>query len=180
MSRDEIDPDRRSRTVQTPSPADDPRAWFQAAVDAYRSGDLDGAARLLQRGPAGDRQAIDLQISLADALADAGRSIEAVAAYRKALAACPRDAIAHHNLAAALLQLGQFDGAIEHCRAASDARPNYNALAHNTLGVALACAVGMSRPATRCKPHWRSSPISPKRLTISDRSSTTWAGPSKP
>ena len=66
----------------------------------------------------------------------AGRLTEAVAHYRRALAAQPRHADAAFNLAVALRQLGQIDEAIAAYRQALDSKPDYPE-AHYNLGNAL-------------------------------------------
>jgi protein O-mannosyl-transferase len=70
------------------------------------------------------------------ALADQGRSDEAILEYRKAIQAWPKAAVAHVTLGAALANRGDLVEAIDHYNEALRLIPDY-ALAHANLGRAL-------------------------------------------
>ena len=59
-------------------------------------------------------------------LHSAGRSREAVGAYREALREHPNYANTHHNLAGVLVSLGDVSGALPHFRRALEIRPTYH------------------------------------------------------
>ena len=97
---------------------------------------------------------IDAQNNLGLALADSGKTAEAIAHYREVLRLKPDHARAHNNLANALAGLGQTSEAIEHYREALRLKPDY-AEAHNNLGVALTAPGQDQRghrtlPTSRC------------------------------
>jgi protein O-mannosyl-transferase len=70
------------------------------------------------------------------ALADQGKSDEAILEYRKALQICPKSAVAHVTLGAALANQGNLVEAIGHYNEALKIIPDYE-LAHANLGRAL-------------------------------------------
>jgi tetratricopeptide (TPR) repeat protein len=76
-------------------------------------------------------------ISLGRSLASIGRLTEAKEHFKAALSNDPDSPDGHNNLANAMLQERDYDGAIEHYRSAISARPRF-AIAHSNLGVALA------------------------------------------
>jgi tetratricopeptide (TPR) repeat protein len=87
-----------------------------------------------------------LHYELGNALRQKGRMQEAMVEYRRALGRspffpyeCPPEiaASAHNNLAILLARQGDAHGAVEHWRAALEAKPG-NANTHHNLGVALA------------------------------------------
>jgi tetratricopeptide (TPR) repeat protein len=60
----------------------------------------------------------------ADRLKDAGKSDEAVAKLKEALAVDPKYALAHSALAVLLQRLGRHEEAIEHAEAVCELEPN--------------------------------------------------------
>lgn len=92
-------------------------------------------------------------------LSKEGRTNEAMAAYREAIAADPRSADAYNNLGALLFNAGQTPAAIAEYQRALALRPDF-AEARNNLGVALlsssrtAEAVGEFRRAVAVKPRF--------------------------
>jgi tetratricopeptide (TPR) repeat protein len=81
--------------------------------------------------------------NLAIALVDAGRAIEALPHYEKALALRPNYAEAENNFGYALTQLGRAADALPHLQRAVQIKPAY-AEAHNNLGAAM---MGLNRPS---------------------------------
>ena len=77
-----------------------------------------------------------LSNGLADALAERGRSDEAVEWYQKALKLWPDYPHAHNNLSAEMIARGRLDEAIEHASVAARLMPRM-AKAHYNLGTAL-------------------------------------------
>jgi tetratricopeptide (TPR) repeat protein len=77
------------------------------------------------------------RVNLGVALADRGRTEEAVDHFSKALESMPDHAEAHNNLGAALADLGRTREAIKHYSQALKLKPDY-ADARNNIGVALA------------------------------------------
>jgi Flp pilus assembly protein TadD len=75
--------------------------------------------------------------SLGVALAAQGKTEEAIAHYRKAIAILPTFVDAHYNLAVDLARLGRTDEAISSYRKTLEYNPRH-AFAHNNLGVLLA------------------------------------------
>ena len=97
------------------------------------SGKPNDAVALLERDAG--RADADTLDTLGIALSRAGRGHEALAAFHRAIAADPRDALSHLNLGVALLTLGRPDEArasLEQALAVSDRNPR----AWNALGVA--------------------------------------------
>jgi Flp pilus assembly protein TadD len=78
-----------------------------------------------------------IQTSLGVALADQGKTQEAIVHYSEALRIKPDYAEAHYNLGATLAQQGKNQEAIAHFTKALQIKPDYTD-AHNNLGVALA------------------------------------------
>jgi Flp pilus assembly protein TadD len=85
---------------------------------------------------ASSHDAFERHYTHAVALTREGRTLEAVEAYRNAIAASPSSADAYNNLGVALYHLGDGHGAIAAYRRAVALRPAF-AEAHNNLGVAL-------------------------------------------
>ena len=86
-----------------------------------------------QRRPAAKSGDAGTICAAAAALASRGRSAEAIAGYRLALALAPRFAKAHNNLASLLCEQGRFEEAICHLKRAIDCAPEL-AEPYNNLG----------------------------------------------
>ncbi|MBV8315995.1 MAG: tetratricopeptide repeat protein [Planctomycetaceae bacterium] len=93
----------------------------------------------IEPGKADRRAAAAAHVGRGIALATAGRTEAAIAAFRAALRLRPDDACAHYNLGLALAAGGQTEAAIAEYRAALRLRPD-DAAAHVGLGIALATA----------------------------------------
>lgn len=107
---------------------------------------------------AGEADAAALN-DLGNACLAAGRTEDAIAAYRRALARRPDYVEAHYNLAAALRDWGQPEAAAASLRTALRLRPDF-AAAHNSLGAALQelgeidAAIASTRTALRLAPDY--------------------------
>jgi len=111
---------------------------LQTALALSRAGQLPQAEALYRQvlqhniHPA---EAAGIWNNLANVLRRMGRLQEAATAYRQAIALAPGYALAHANLAIALLDLRDPQQAIAACRAALALQPN-SPQVHNTLGTA--------------------------------------------
>jgi tetratricopeptide (TPR) repeat protein len=77
------------------------RGEVEAAIEAYAMASVRGSADLR------------VQMALGQLLADAGRHLEAAAAFREAASLEPSLAVVHYNLAAVLQEAGDQIGAVE-------------------------------------------------------------------
>jgi predicted TPR repeat methyltransferase len=100
-------------------------------------GDASHAAACFEHALALDPAHAAACVCLGDALMDLHAYDRALATYRRALTIRQPFPEAHHNLAAALLHLGDAAGAVDQCQRALAQRPGH-ALTLNTLGAALA------------------------------------------
>jgi spermidine synthase len=82
---------------------------------------------------------------LGAALAESGRTADAVASLRRAVQLDPADAVTHQQLGSVLLERREFSEAAEELESALRVMPN-SAAAHNDLGIALA-SVGRTSQA---------------------------------
>jgi spermidine synthase len=102
-------------------------------------GDPAGAVEQYRRALELDPLDVQAHYNLGTALADLGRSDEALARYREAVRLQPSHAQAQHNLGAALANRGRLDEAIEHFRRAAALAPD-RAITQHQLGRALGLA----------------------------------------
>src|SRR5262249_24028206 len=121
-----------------PNPASTIASWnaFEEALSATA---VPPFARLASAHP----DAPVFQTTYARALKDAGRTKEALAAYRKAALRWPTDAALRHDLAATAREAGSLDEAVKADQAALALAPR-SATARNGLGL---LAIDQRRPA---------------------------------
>ena len=88
----------------------DAYSFLRAGMANENTGDHEGAERAYRRGLEVAPNNVELRNALGWTLFQDGRTAEAVAEYQRALAADPKHAKSHNNLALALVELGQLDG----------------------------------------------------------------------
>jgi tetratricopeptide (TPR) repeat protein len=124
-----------------PSPVTMVREWsrFQDALGDLHGGEVERAtatmAALVRERP----DAPVFQATYARALADAGRTADALAAYRAALRRWPQDTMLLHGLAVAARKAGRADEAMQAEQAVLAIDPT-DAAAHNGIGLLFARA----------------------------------------
>ncbi len=109
---------------------------WEAAVAAYRAGDLAAAASALTRMVQAEPAHAEAWALLGEVSGRAGAHGEAVAAMRRAALLRADDAAMHRRLGDALLAAGEAEGAVSAYRAATTLEPA-NARGFNNLGRAL-------------------------------------------
>ncbi|MGE5126670.1 MAG: sulfatase-like hydrolase/transferase [Betaproteobacteria bacterium] len=134
-------PSSRPAGETAPSPVTMVRDWgrFQDALGDLRAGEVERAtatmAALVRERP----DAPVFQATYARALADAGRTADALAAYRGALRRWPQDTMLLHGLAVAARKAGLADEAMKAEQAVLALDPT-DAGAHNGIGLLFAGA----------------------------------------
>ncbi len=93
-------------------------SYQQLAALLRQQGRLAEAGEIEERGKAVNRRFADAQNQRGNELVGQGQPAAAAAGFAAALAACPDDPQIHSNLAAALVLLGDREGAITHYRQA--------------------------------------------------------------
>lgn len=88
--------------------ADRARELHREGDEHYQAGRYEAALESWQAALALDPQSIPLHFNVGNALRYLRRRTEAIAAYDAALAIAPKFAMAHHNKATCLLQLGDY------------------------------------------------------------------------
>ncbi len=88
------------------------------------------------------------QLNLGNALADAGRFAEAVAAFKQALQFDPNSSLAHHNLALVFQTQENAPAAMAEFRAALQLQPDYESAEHNLAN--LLAEAGRLEEAINC------------------------------
>jgi Flp pilus assembly protein TadD len=101
----------------------DAYSFLRAGMANEHTGDHVGAERHFRRGLEIAPDHAELRNALGWTLFQAGRTDEALAEYNRALAANPKSAKAHNNLALAMVELGDFDGAAGHFQASLEIEP---------------------------------------------------------
>lgn len=105
----------RARRSATPTPAAPSSAEVQAAVEAARAGDLDGAERRLRAVLAADAADAAAWMGLGNVMLARGRPAEALDPLRQALALDPGFVAARMNAVQCLRALGHHAAAIDEC-----------------------------------------------------------------
>jgi tetratricopeptide (TPR) repeat protein len=138
-------PVARGDASTAPSPVTVVREWdrFLGALADLQAGHADRAADTLAELARARPDAPVFNESYARALADAGRTAEALTAYRGALRRWPQDTALLHGLAVAARSAGRMDEAMKAELAVIAVDPT-DAAAHNGLGLVFART---SRPA---------------------------------
>jgi tetratricopeptide (TPR) repeat protein len=119
----------------------DPYSYLRAGTANQRTGDHAGAERAFRRGLELAPNDPDILNALGWTLFQSGRPAEAVVEYERAVAADPRHAKAHNNLALALVELGRLEEAAQHFQASLEIEPR--AEIYSDLGFTMA---RMNRP----------------------------------
>src|SRR3569623_278141 len=107
-----------------------------AAGEALDAGRLDEADACLARCPEGDAGHPEVLRMKAGVHSLRGQHQEALSVMRRAMSACPSDALYHNTMASLLVGAGEYDAAITELRRACELQPNL-ALAWYNLGVTL-------------------------------------------
>ncbi len=134
-------PPPRPAGEAAPSPVTMVREWsrFQDALGDLRGGDVERAAATMAALVRERPDAPVFQATYARALADAGRTADALAAYRAALRRWPQDTMLLHGLAVAARKAGLADEAMKAEQAVLAIDPT-DAAAHNGVGLLFAGA----------------------------------------
>jgi len=114
----------------------DPYSFLRAGLANESTGDHKGAERSFRRGIELSPQDAELRNALGWTLFQEAKTAEAVEEYQRAIAADPRHAKAHDNLALALVELGRLDEAAAQFRTSLEIAPR--AEIHSDLGFTLA------------------------------------------
>src|SRR6185295_10646138 len=101
----------------------DPYSFLRAGMANERTEDHRGAERAFRRGLELAPDDAELRNALGWTLFQDGRTAAAVAEYERALAADPKHAKAHNNLALALVELGRLEEAAQHFKTSLDLAP---------------------------------------------------------
>lgn len=101
----------------------DAYSFLRAGMANEHTGDHAGAERAFRRGLQIAPDNAELRNALGWTLFQAGRTGEAVAEYQRALTLNPKQAKAHNNLALAMVELDDFEGAARHFQASLDIEP---------------------------------------------------------
>ena len=141
---------------------DAPAAVFQLAVEALRRGDYSRAEILASEVLRGQPRHFEAVHLLGLVALQTGRAREGVDLMWRAIAINPNQAVAHSNLAAALLALQQPLQSLASCDRALQLRPDY-ADAHNNRGNAL---LAMNRPGDAIASYDRAHALNPQLATI--------------
>ena len=113
----------------------DAYSFLRAGMANERTGNYPGAVRLYERGLSVEPENVELLNALGFSLFQQGKSEEAVVALEKAIAADPKHAKAHNNLALASVDLGEFELAEAYYRESLAIEPH--PAIYNDLGFVL-------------------------------------------
>lgn len=103
------------------------KSLYGLALIAHFRGNLDGAARLLERAVASNPNDFAFHRSQGTLLVDQGKAREAIAAYKNALRLSPNDEQAHYEIAKAYALAGELMEAEGHYKRAIELRPTRGA-----------------------------------------------------
>jgi tetratricopeptide (TPR) repeat protein len=101
----------------------DPYSFLRAGIANERTGDHTGAERAFRRGLELAPNDAEILNALGWTLFQEGRTADAIAEYERAVAADPKHAKSHNNLALALVELGRLDEAASHFRTSLELSP---------------------------------------------------------
>jgi len=123
MNRKQRRAEQAAAKAGQPSGENDPIDLHSAGIEAFRTGRLDLAARLIAQAIAADGNKPDFHYNLAIVLKAQGRLAEAAACYQRAIALRPGYADAHNNLGNIWKTLGERNKALASFAAALEHRP---------------------------------------------------------
>jgi Tfp pilus assembly protein PilF len=113
----------------------DAYSFLRAGMANERTGNYAGAVRLYRRGLEIEPANVELLNAIGFALFQQGHSREAVVEFEKAIAADPKHAKSHNNMALASIELGELEIAEAHYRESLAIQPQ--PAIYNDLGVVL-------------------------------------------